>query len=230
MQTLGGSGTTESSLRTIHRTLLRDTVVQSIRQAIERRELNAGETITELGLAKRLGVAQPTIREALLELEFSGFVERLGPRKTRVSVLTRDMIEDIYLVRSRLEILAVELITRKGSPDLSACFAEQQKMHSAAERMDISEFYLSDLNFHRALWRCSANQSLESSLERLIPKLFAFGVIQRPNRGREELIELASLHLKLLEFLTAGEGLAACELMGLAMERARQEDSLLPDM
>ena len=72
-----------SSLRAIRRVSLKDTAVQRICQAIERGELKAGEPVTELGLARKLGVGQPTIREALLELEFIGFVEQAGTRKTR---------------------------------------------------------------------------------------------------------------------------------------------------
>jgi len=64
-----------SNLRTIPRVSLKEAAVQQICQAIEGGELKSGETLTELGLARKLGVAQPTIREALLELEFIGYVE-----------------------------------------------------------------------------------------------------------------------------------------------------------
>src|ERR1039458_9740232 len=79
-------------LRVIRRVSLKEMAIQHIREAIEHGELKAGEVLTELGLAKKLGVGQPTIREALLELEFYGFIERTGPRKTRVTMLTRQMI------------------------------------------------------------------------------------------------------------------------------------------
>src|SRR5215475_1672945 len=113
-----------SALGVIPRMSLKDTAVERICEAIERGELKPGEQITELGLAKKLGVAQPTIREALLELEFAGFVEPMGPRKTRVTVLTRAAIDDIYLVRTRLETLAVELIAAQPAADLEPVRAE----------------------------------------------------------------------------------------------------------
>src|ERR1700761_7392503 len=108
----------EPGMRVIPRISLKDKAVQSIREAIERGELQSGETLTELGLARKLGVGQPTIREALLELEFLGFIERQGPRKTRVTRLTRQAIHDIYLVRMRLETLAAELVASQKVPDL----------------------------------------------------------------------------------------------------------------
>src|ERR1700742_1310737 len=108
----------DSGLQLIPRVSLKDKAVRSIREAIERGELQSGETLTELGLARKLGVGQPTIREALLELEFLGFIERQGPRKTRVTKLSRQAIHDIYLVRVRLETLAAELVAGQKVPNL----------------------------------------------------------------------------------------------------------------
>src|SRR5215813_7353352 len=121
-----GSSTTSgparsSNLRAIPRISLKEAAVQQICQAIESGELKSGEILTELGLASKLGVAQPTIREALLELEFIGYVERTANRKARVTLLTRRSIENIYLVRTRLETLAVELIAAQTSPELESC-------------------------------------------------------------------------------------------------------------
>src|ERR1700728_4102768 len=91
------------SLGAIRRVSLKDTAVQRICEAIEAGELEAGETLTELGLARKLGVAQPTIREAILELEFIGYLERTATRKIRVALLTKRSIDNIYMVRMRLE-------------------------------------------------------------------------------------------------------------------------------
>src|SRR5882757_11012019 len=121
-----------SNLRTIPRVSLKEAAVQQICQAIEGGELKSGEILTELGLARKLGVGQPTIREALLELEFIGYVERTASRKARVTLLTRRSIENIYLVRTRLETLAVELIAAQPSPQLDSCEEPLHAMQSAA--------------------------------------------------------------------------------------------------
>src|ERR1700722_8578860 len=121
------------SLGAIRRVSLKDTAIQHICQAIECGELKAGETLTELGLARKLGVAQPTIREALLELEFVGYVERTATRKARVTLLTRRSIENIYLVRTRLETLAVELVAAQKPPQLQSCWECLEEMETAAK-------------------------------------------------------------------------------------------------
>src|SRR5882757_10229607 len=161
-----------SNLRAIPRVSLKDTAVQQICQAIEGGELKSGEMLTELGLARKLGVAQPTIREALLELEFIGYVERTATRKARVTLLTRRSIENIYLVRTRLETLAVELIAAQPSPQLESCEEPLHAMQSAASSGVFRGFCNADLNFHRVLWSSSQNECIESTLERIVPKLF----------------------------------------------------------
>jgi len=228
------SSQTDSSvspnLHTIRRMSLKDTVVQRISDAIKCGELKAGEPLTELGLARKLGVGQPTIREALLELEFSGLVEQVGARKTRVTLLTRRMIDEIYVVRTHLETLAAELVARQKGPDLSACLAQVQRMETAAQQQAFSEFFYADLDFHRSLWRATQNQSLEGVLERLVPKLFAFGIIQHVKPTGPELIEIASLHRQLLELLPTGDVEATKQLMELSMGKAWLDDAQLPEL
>jgi len=158
-----------SNLRAIHRVSLKEAAVQQICQAIECGELTSGEILTELGLARKLGVGQPTIREALLELEFIGYVERTATRKARVTLLTRRSIENIYLVRTRLETLAVELIAAQPSPQLESCEEPLHAMQSAASSGVFRGFCNADLNFHRVLWSSSQNECIESTLERIVP-------------------------------------------------------------
>ena len=219
-----------SSLEAIPRKSLKDTVVQRICEAIERGELKAGEPVTELGLARKLGVGQPTIREALLELQFIGFVEQVGARKTRVTQLTRRMIDEIYLVRTCLEILAAEIVARQKNPDLRACWEQVERMEEAARVQAHSEFFHADLEFHRALWRTAGNQSLESALERLVPKLFAFGIIQHARLAVDVLIATANLHRQLLELIRTGNVDATRRMMETSMGKAWVDDALLPEL
>jgi DNA-binding GntR family transcriptional regulator len=220
--------TNASNLRAIPRMSLKDTAVQQICQAIECGELSSGEVLTELGLARKLGVAQPTIREALLELEFIGYVERTPTRKARVTQLTRRSIENIYLVRTRLETLTVELIAAQPSPQLEDCETPLQAMESAAKNGDFREFCLADLKFHRALWSSSQNECIGSSLERIVPKLFAFAVIRHSNPNIAQLIETYELHRRLLDALLQGNAVQARQLMELSMEQAWLDDAQLP--
>jgi len=217
-----------SNLRTLPRVSLRDTAVLHICQAIECGELQPGETLTELGLARKLGVAQPTIREALLELEFIGYVERTVTRKPRVTLLTKRSIENIYLVRTRLETLAVELVAGQSAPQLQSCTEYLLEMESAARRGVFREFCHADLKFHRALWAASQNDCVENALERIVPKLFAFAIIKHSHPDSSQMVETYELHRRLLDAIVAGDASAARRHMELSMERAWLDDAKLP--
>jgi DNA-binding GntR family transcriptional regulator len=221
---------TEPKMQAIPRISLKNKAVQSIREAIERGELQAGETLTELGLARKLGVGQPTIREALLELEFLGFIERQGPRKTRVTLLSRRAIDDIYLVRTRLEALAAELIAGQNVPDLRSCWHEALRMEELAQTGKVVDFYQADLAFHRAIWKASQNESLQSCLEQLVPKLMTFSIIQRAHPTSQKLVEIALLHRRLLEMISVGNIEATRQLVELSMEKAWMDDVQLPGL
>jgi DNA-binding GntR family transcriptional regulator len=226
--TPGAGATGPSNLNAIPRVSLKKAAVQQICQAIESGELKSGEMLTELGLARKLGVAQPTIREALLELEFIGYVERTATRKARVTLLTRRSIENIYLVRTRLETLAVELIAAQPSPPLKSCEKPLHAMESAARNGVFREFCQADLNFHRALWSSSQNDCIESSLERIVPKLFAFAIIRHSHPNIAQLIETYELHRRLLDAVLQRNAVYARQLMELSMERAWLDDAQLP--
>lgn len=218
------------SLQTIRRVSLKDRAVQQIREAIERGELKAGETLTELGLAKKLGVGQPTIREALLELIFLGFIERRGPRKTQVTQLSQSMIDDIYVVRVRLECLAAELVAKQEAPDLSECWHQVQNLENAAREGQATSLYQADLGFHRALWKTSGNESLCSCLELLVPRLMTFSIIQQVKPSIEKMIAIAAIHRELLEAIEAGgtniENVR--KIMQRSMDDAWMDDTQLP--
>jgi DNA-binding GntR family transcriptional regulator len=216
------------ALSQIARKSLKESVIEQIRAAITRGELRAGDQVTELGLAKKLGVSQPTVREALIELEHQGYIQRQSPRKTFVTVLSKSNIQQIYVVRIKLETLAVELLAGSSSPDLSECEAAYRRMAEAADAADSVAFSHADLDFHRKLWRATGNAILADLLEQLVPRLFAFFLIQRAVPDRESLQRTAGVHWSLIEAMRAGDKVKACAIMEASLKQALAEDSELP--
>ncbi len=208
----------------IRRTSLKEMAIQRIQKAIENEELQPGQQITELGLAHELGVAQTTVREVLIELEHQGFVEKLGPRNTRITSLTRSEIDDIYLVRRSLEVLAVELLARAAAPAIEDSRLAQLEMVRAAKASETVRFFHSDLEFHRGLWRATRNFCLVEALERIVPKLFAFGIIRHHRPSREQLLEIADLHGRLLTVIGNRDPETAGRLMEESMDQAWTDD------
>jgi DNA-binding GntR family transcriptional regulator len=216
---------TPPALAVIEKKSTKDLVVDRVRAAIMSGELSPGQRVTEPDLARNFGVGQATIREALIELEHMGFVQRREPRKTFVTHLTRKDILEIYAVRIPLELLAVEMAA-KAKVDLSDLDDAVSKMEAAAKRGDLAEFKTWDHKFHRALWRAAGNPHISECLEPLVTKLFAFafttiaGGQPAPAKRRE----LVGLHRRIATTLRSGDVAAAKEALRASMDMSWMKD------
>ena len=210
-------------LGVIDRRSLKTIALERIRGAILRGTLKPGRRITEIGLARSLGVGQGTVREALFELEYQGLIQRQGSRKM-IRALTAQDIEEIYEVRCQLETFAVSRLA--GSTPLRLQQAEDacQEMFDAAQVEAMERFWQADLRFHQALWQATGNQHLADSLERLVAWRFALVIIRRRRPDRSALEAIASRHQELLRLIQAGEIEAAKAAMVESMHRARLDD------
>src|SRR5206468_12964916 len=141
--------------------LIADQIAEVLRNMIVSGDLNPGERIVESRVAKRLGVGQPTVREALVALEHQGLVVRKTNQGCIVTTLTRDEISQILKIRGELEVLAVELAAENATDaEVGELLEITRQMKSAAEAKDIQEFFAHDFRFHEGLWKASGNTFL----------------------------------------------------------------------
>src|SRR5438552_4205593 len=91
-------------------------VVALLREAIISGAIQSGEQIVEGKIAQQFGVGQGLIREALIELEHQGFVQRTPFSGTQVSTLTLEDAQQIFDIRIELEPLAVSLAGARAEP------------------------------------------------------------------------------------------------------------------
>jgi len=175
-------------------------IVEVIRQAIASGDLNPGDRIVELRLAKQLGVGNTAVREALFELERAGLVTRIPNKGSFITKTTLEDAQQIFRVRKVLEALAVELATEHmTTADLDELQGLVDAMRTAAEASDFESFYHTDLQFHRVIWRISRNRYLAGSLETLVVPLFAFFLIRTRLDYQVDLLGSAQRHHQLLE-------------------------------
>ena len=158
---------------------LPEAVAEQMRSAILDGHLKPGERLVEQKLADLFGIGQPTIREALKELEYQGFVRKLPNRATYVTDLSPSDMGKMFEVRMALETLAVERAARNITPSGLAQLRQfLEAMAKAAKIFDLSAFHQSDVAFHRALWEISGNEHLSATLDRITFALFAFVLLK----------------------------------------------------
>ncbi len=115
-------------------------VYQTIRQDILSGRYGEEEAITEMGIAKELGVSRTPVREALRQLELEELVEIRPNRGAIVKGITPEDIRDIYDIRSVIEGMAAER---------AAMEATQEEMDQLEETLDLTQFYLDRGNFEK---------------------------------------------------------------------------------
>lgn len=185
---------------------LPEAIAEKLREAILAGLLKPGERLIEQKLAGRLGIGQPTLREALRELELQGFVRKAAPNKgTYVTKLNQEDFQKIFEVRMALEVVAIGKATihwnERASHELGSIVT---RMEAAAREFDLATFHKNDLEFHRTIWDLTGNEYLGIALERVAFRLFAFVLLQRPGGAANEFLAAAEQHRQILAGLQSG--------------------------
>jgi DNA-binding GntR family transcriptional regulator len=156
-------------------------VVTMLRQAILSGTVRGGEQIVEAKLAQEFGVGQGLIREALIELEHHGFLQRTPFTGTTVSTLTIEDARQIFEVRIELEPLAFSLAAKRASEqDVSALSVIVENTKREAKVENLERFFETHLEFRKKAWQTSGNRYVQQALERVVIPLYALYLIRLP--------------------------------------------------
>lgn len=174
-------------------------MIQAVKAAIMREELRPGHRETEVGLAKMLQVGQATVREALIELELKGFIQKRY-RNKYVIVLSESDINGMYAVRITFERLDADWLVLREERNLDELEKARAAMVETSRGGDLERFKEADYAFHLLLWAQSRNSYLQGILEHLVPQLFAFAIanIHQRHPSRDEVERLANFHRNIL--------------------------------
>ena len=168
-------------------------VVTLLREAILSGTIKGGEQIIEAKLAQQFGVGQGLVREALIELEHHGFLQRTPFTGTTVTTLTLEDAQQIFDVRIELEPLAFHLAALRASErDIETLNELLEKTRVKAKADDLEEFFEAHLSFRNKVWEISGNRFVQQSLERIVIPLYALYLIRR-SYNREGILRTRSV-------------------------------------
>ncbi len=154
--------------------LLASQIAASMRQRILAGDWKPGERIVESRLARELKVGQPTLREALVNLENCGLVIRQTTKGCIVTELSPKQVSDLVAIRQVLESLAIDLICT------TATDAELSNLEEIADKLvevaieEGDQFSAQDLLFHQEMWAMTGNEFISKQLEQVTLPLLAF--------------------------------------------------------
>jgi len=136
-----------------------------VREEIQRRilagESQPGERLTQQSLAKELGVAQGTVRESLLELQWLGLVESIDRLGVFVQKLDAAHICEAYQVREFLEGLSARLACEHASrADITSLRKMADHIWELSGQKREEEMGAADRAFHLQIMTLSRNKVL----------------------------------------------------------------------
>jgi DNA-binding GntR family transcriptional regulator len=181
-------------------------------------EFPPGAPLVESALAKKLGVSRTPIREALRRLEQDTLVERVH-RGLQVRARSPAEILEIYEVRIVLEGTAARAASERYTDidrirlrQLAASLSQRQSGAS-------QELAALNLQFHKAIWQASHNQTLIDVLERLHVHLYRYPdtTYALPGRSQSSLKE----HEELMDAIFSRDGDRAAAIASQHMTIAR---------
>lgn len=137
-----------------HKTIsLADQVFEHLETDILSGKYQRGEILTESKLSSELGVSRTPIREALRRLEQEHIIEETAKGAVVLGITEKD-VEDIFIIRRQLEVIAAGLAAEKCT---------DEELAQLKEVLELQEFYLEksdpekikqmDNSFHAAIYK-----------------------------------------------------------------------------
>jgi DNA-binding GntR family transcriptional regulator len=147
---------------------LTDQVYEYLSDLIIEGTIKPGEKLVEKDLSKKFSVSRSPLRECFRILEAEGMIA-INPRKgAYVRDFSRKDVEDVFLVRAKLERLAAKLAVQNiAEKEIATLNDLAIKMEEAIIREDQKSFFQLNIFFHSVIIKASNNEVLEKILENL---------------------------------------------------------------
>jgi DNA-binding GntR family transcriptional regulator len=129
-------------------------LLDRLRNRILSGELQPGSVVSQVELARDLGVSTTPLREALRQLQADGLLEIAQNRRPRVAPLDVDDLQAIYSGRILMESLAVRLtVAELTEHDLAELESDVTEAHALGDASHLAPWATAHDRFHRRLTR-----------------------------------------------------------------------------
>lgn len=162
-----------------------DEVRQAIEQEIFQGALRPGTRLDEETLAARFGLSRTPVREAIMQLVYSGLVVKRPRQGAVVAPLDLHRMVQMFEVMSEIEGLCARYAARRMSAEEKRRLAE---LHGDAMQMceerRLDDYYAVNRGFHEAIYQGSHNEVLQDMARSLFSRLAPYRRYQlnHPNR------------------------------------------------
>jgi DNA-binding GntR family transcriptional regulator len=198
-----------------------------LRERILDGTLTPGTKLSQVTLAKQLGVSRTPLREVLRMLQEEGLVEIEPNQRTRIAGLDPQELDDVYAARILMETLALSMTMGTfGSAQRRDAKRQLTAMSRAAKAGDFDGWFSAHADYHRLI-TAATGEALQRQLSALADRTIRYIRIYQLSdpdswqaAGRVE-------HAQILESLIDGDEQGA--LSGMANHLARTALRVLTD-
>ena len=188
----------------IQRVVLSEQVKEELLDDIMSGRYKPGDRLVESQIAKRMGISQSPVREALRDMVAMRFVEVEPHKGARVRQIDQREVLEIYPVRACLEELAGQLAVQRAGDYLDDLEFATGQMTKAFEAGDVRTLAHWDVRFHRTILEATGNQILIETWNSLMIEARTFVTLNNLISRRPE-IDLAGRHRPIIEALRKGD-------------------------
>lgn len=177
---------------------LSEQIFEALREKIIKGELQPGDRIVELEVAKNYGVSQAPVREAFLKLAEEDLVVTQRNKGTFVSNFSLDEIDQLYDFRLTVEEFAIKrAFERLTDEDVEELKNYHNEMVLAGVNNDLEKIRIADEDFHTKIYKTADHKFLSSVWETLSSKLSRIWYLNS-QMYFTDLSELANIHEPIL--------------------------------
>lgn len=200
---------------------LRELVCENLIDAINKGILSPGERLMEIQIAEEMGVSRTPVREAIRKLELEGFVVMIPRRGTYVANISIKDINEVYEIRSALDILAGGLAAERINDDEIEEMRELLLISEKhIEENNLAKIVETDSKFHDVLYTASRNERLVSIISNLREQITSIRGQSMNYPGR--LVDTLDEHKEIVESIAARDIDRAQEAVRVHLENAEQ--------
>lgn len=207
-------------LEPVQRPSVTETIFEELHRQILALELPPGTKMSEVDVARIMGVSRQPVRDAFYRLSTLGFLTIRPQRATVVTAISETAVMQARFIRSAIEAETVRMACQRlAKSDLAALEAVLDQQRAAVEARDSAKFHALDDLFHREICERSGHG-------------FAWDII-RENKAHMDRVRFLSLsfasqdafddHLKVMAALRLRDAPGAMAAMHAHLSRIKTQ-------
>lgn len=168
----GGDTRSVSQFARVPKSTFRAHIVDGLRQAILRGDMEPGSPLIEANLASQFGVSRGPLREAMRQLIDEGLLVTVPYTGTHVVDLSVEDVREIYSIRVNLEIFAFEQIwPRRDAQFRDGLVRRHEALTQCIDAQDDAASISAELELHGFVYEAAGHRILLKTWESIRGRL-----------------------------------------------------------